>query len=108
MVNELGIIHETSSPKHPKSHGFIECMVQTTKSLIKNVQAATNKALLAYHTTPGPGMSSPAELLFNRKISNNLLIKATSFANEQYRTRKALQQKKVEEHTINMPRTIKN
>ena len=72
MVSELGIAHNTSSPKHPKSHGFIEVMVANAQSLIRKSPKNFDQALLAYRATPlGPNLKSPAEPLFNRKIAHN-------------------------------------
>ena len=33
MIRKYGIAHVTSSPHHPKSHGFIERMVRSVKGL---------------------------------------------------------------------------
>ena len=75
MTNSYGINHVTSSPHHPRSHGFIERMVRSMKALIKKSPEATDKAILIYRSTPlGPQTPSPAELLFKRKIHYNLPI----------------------------------
>lgn len=99
MIEELGIVHITSSPKHAKSHGFIESCVQTAQSLIRKSPNATNKALLAHRTTPlGPGMPSPAELLFNRRISCNLPIQTRGFADDSYREKKTQNEDRVADY----------
>jgi hypothetical protein len=75
LMKDYDILHITSSPHHPQSHGFIERMVETVKALIKKSPRATAKALLAYRTTPQEGQNqTPAELLFGRKILSNLPI----------------------------------
>ena len=75
LIQSYGICHITSSPVHPKSHGFIERMIRTVKSLFRKSPQSTNQALLNFRTTPsGSEMPSPAELLFNRKIQSNLPI----------------------------------
>jgi len=85
MTNENGIIHQTSSPHHPKSHGFIERMIRTVKCIFNK----TNKqqpSLLIYRTTPiGPKLPSPAEILFGRKIQCNLPVHVKSNTTEEQR-----------------------
>ena len=99
MVEELGIVHTTSSPKHSKSHGFIEAMVAVTKSLIRKSPSDTDQAILAYRTTPlGPGIPSPAELFFNRKIGSNLPIRCKGFASDIVRDKISAENRKSEEH----------
>ena len=62
--------HITSSPKFPKSNGFIERQIQAIKrALIKAKQAGRdpNLAMLCLRTTPiNHNLPSPAELLNNR------------------------------------------
>ena len=75
MTKNYGILHITSSPHHPKSHGFIERNIRTVKSLIRKSPKETDIALLYFRTTPPNANSlSPAELLFGRKIQANLPI----------------------------------
>ena len=97
LMNELGIVHITSSPHHPKSHGFIESIVKTVKSLIRKSPKDTNTALLLHRTTPiGHNMPSPAELLFNRRISANLPVKITNTTQDTYQQKRAELQNQVE------------
>ena len=73
LIKSYGITHTTSSPHHPKSHGFIERMIRTTKALMRKTPEDSDRAMLAYRTTPlGPQIASPAELLFGRKIQTTL------------------------------------
>ena len=107
MIDELGIVLITSSPKHAKSHGFIEAMVQIAQSLIRKSPKATSEALLAYRTTPlGPGMLSPAELLFNRKIGHRLPVRSQSFANDQHRDQQSAKYSKSESYYNEHARTL--
>ena len=71
--------HITSSPKFPKSNGFIERQIQTIKrALIKDKQTGRdpNLAMLCLRTTPiNHNLPSPAELLNNRILRSNLIAK---------------------------------
>lgn len=68
--------HVTSSPYYPQSNGFIERMVQTVKNCLKKSKETKQNpqlALLALRTTPvDNSLPSPAELLFNRKVQNQI------------------------------------
>lgn len=71
LMREHAISHITSSPHHPQSHGFIERMIRTVKTLFR--KANLDEALMSYRATPlGPNRPSPAQLMFNRKIQTNL------------------------------------
>ena len=86
MISKFGITHITSSPVHPRSHGFIENAVKTAKSLIRKSPDDISTALLLHRTTPiGTGLPSPAELLFNRQIANNLPVRIKSHTTDQHR-----------------------
>lgn len=97
MVKDYGIAHNSSSPRHPKSHGFIESQVKIAEKLLKKSKDFNmfNDALLSHRTTPlGPDMPSPAELLFNRKIQGNLPIHTKFSGSENIiKTRNANQEK---------------
>lgn len=76
LMNKHGISHITSSPHHPQGHGFIERQIRTVKAVIKKEEKDTDAALLSLRTTPlGPSLSSPAELMFKRKIQNTLPVR---------------------------------
>ncbi|XP_038073055.1 uncharacterized protein K02A2.6-like [Patiria miniata] len=70
------IDHVTSSPRYPRSNGFIERMIQTVKlTLTKAKQSNVDPylALLCLRTTPiDSALPSPAELLNGRKLKDNL------------------------------------
>ena len=86
MLSQFGITYITSSPWHPKSHGFIERAVRTVKGLIRKSGRDTDKALLMLRTTPlGPEISSPAELMFGRVIPSNLPVRARGPVNDMHR-----------------------
>jgi len=64
--------HVTSSPRFPKSNGFVERQIQTVKrTLLKTKQAGRDPdlAMLCLRTTPiDHNLPSPAELLNNRDM----------------------------------------
>lgn len=76
MLQEWGIKHQTSSPHHPSSNGFVERMVGTVKPLMRKAVAAkqdVNLALLRLRTTPvSSRIESPAEIIFGRAIKDTL------------------------------------
>ncbi len=79
LMKKLDIVHVTSSPHHPRSHGFIERMIRTVKTLMKKESQDTDFALLILRTTPsGPQLPSPAELIFGRQVKCNLPLKVTN------------------------------
>jgi hypothetical protein len=75
-----GILHLRSAPYHPQSNGQAEIFVGTFKNALRkigggNTEEAINEFLRAYRSSPNkntPNNSSPAELMFGRKIRNNL------------------------------------
>jgi hypothetical protein len=75
-----GIRHVTSAPWHPASNGLAERAVQTFKTGMKkmsntpgSLEARLSRFLLAYRTTPQTTTgSTPAELLFKRKVRTRL------------------------------------
>ena len=72
FILQWDFIHLTSSPYHPQCNGFAERMIQTVKDRMKK-STDVPKALLLLRATPVRGSDkSPAELLFNRKISTPL------------------------------------
>ena len=74
--------HITSSPKFPKSNGFIERQIQTIKrALIKAKQSGRdpNLAMLCLQTTPiNHNLPSLAELLNNRIFRSNLIANVST------------------------------
>jgi transposase InsO family protein len=75
LMKQTGVLHKTSSPHHPKSHGFVERMIQSVKQLMKKSAKDYYDALLVYRTTPlSTNMPSPSEIVFGRKLQANLPI----------------------------------
>ena len=67
FANEWGFEVAHNNPKYPQSYGEVERAVHTVKRLLKK-EKETEKALLAYRSTPLSCGYSPAELLMGRKI----------------------------------------
>ena len=64
--------HITSSPYYPRSNGLAERMVQTNKRVLHKT-TDFYKSLLLLRTTPiNCYLRSPAELLFNRRLTTIL------------------------------------
>ncbi len=76
FCDQWNICHTTSSPRYPKSNGFIERQIQYIKPIIKKCIASSgdlHRALLNVRATPiSSTLASPAELMFGRKISTTL------------------------------------
>ena len=71
--------HVTSSPRYPKSNGFVERQNRTVKATLKKAKKTNTDldlALLCLRTTPvSHNMDSPGELLCGRKLKANLPVK---------------------------------
>lgn len=63
--------HITSSPYYSQSNGCAEAAVKIAKNLLKK-NDDIYLALLVYHNTPLESGFSPAELMFGRKLRDNL------------------------------------
>ena len=76
FTSEWGIKHITSSPRYPRSNGFIERQVGLVKSVMKKAKEAREDvqlALLRLRTTPiSCRLPSPAEMLFQRRVRDTL------------------------------------
>lgn len=75
FAREWEFEHRTSSPRYPRSNGLAESTVKTIKNLIKKCQQSQGdiyKGLLAYRNTPLACGSSPAELLHDHSLQDNL------------------------------------
>ena len=90
------IVHTTSSPRYPRSNGFIERNIQTVKNILKKAKEAGEDpelAILCARTTPiDAHLPSPAELMFNRKIVGNLPIKIKNCEFSKYSSDKVKEQ----------------
>ena len=69
-LTRLEFKHVLSSPLYAYSNGGAEQVVQTAKNLLKKEDPA--KALLAYHSIPLQGGSSPSDSLFGHLIRSSL------------------------------------
>ncbi|CAB4039758.1 endogenous retrovirus group K member 6 Pol -like, partial [Paramuricea clavata] len=76
FAKDWGFQHDTSSPRYPKSNGFVESATQTVKKTIKKALQSGDDpclALLALRSTPGTVNSpSPAFKLMNRHLRTPL------------------------------------
>ena len=76
FCEQWNICHTTSSPRYPKSNGFIERQIQYIKPIIKKCIASSGDlhlTMLNDRATPiSSSLPSPAELMFGRKISTTL------------------------------------
>lgn len=74
-----GFNHQVSSPRYPKSNGFAERMVQTSKSIIKKCSmdgSDVYMALLMLRNTPrNDVLKSPAQRLFSRSTRTPIPVK---------------------------------
>ena len=83
-----GILHTTSSPRHPQSNGFIERQIRYIKPIIKKCLATggdVDLALLNVRATPlDTTLPSPAELMFGRPISTTLPSRSEKTQTDKY------------------------
>ena len=71
--------HITSSPKFPKSNGFIERQIQIIKRALIKKRSDPNLAILCLRTIPiNHNLPSPAELLNNCILRSNLIAKVST------------------------------
>ena len=79
FYKEWGFQHMTSSPRYPKSNGFIERQVETVKHTLEKARKSgkdPHMSMLCLRSTPiDSQLPSPAELLYQRKLQSNLPIR---------------------------------
>ena len=81
FASDWGFDHVTSSPRYPRSNGFIERAIQTVKATLQKTQQSDGHmdldlAMLCLRTTPIDSViPSPAEMLYGRKLRSNLPVK---------------------------------
>ena len=101
FAKEWDFQHSTSSPRYPRSNGLAESSVKTVKKMMKKC-LATNKdiqqGLLAIRNTPLACGASPAELLMNRRLNDNLPRLPTSNDTIQPPKRNLVAERKVQKH----------
>ena len=74
FAKQYDIKHTMSSPYYHESNGKAECYVRIVKNLLKKQRSNINDALLAYRSAPlCNSKHSPAELMFNRQMKDNIL-----------------------------------
>eukprot|EP00118_Oscarella_pearsei_P021946 m.250166 g.250166 ORF g.250166 m.250166 type:complete len:454 (+) comp40312_c0_seq1:2745-4106(+) len=86
FAKEWGFQLITSSPRYPQSNGKAENAVKTCKEIMKKCKkskADTYLALLDLRSTPSEALgSSPAQLLFGRRLRTRLPMKSTQLQPE--------------------------
>ena len=85
--------HTTSSPRYPQSNGLAESSVKTVKKMMKKCMASgkdIQQGLLTIRNTPLACGASPAELLMNRQLNDNLPRIPTSISTNQPKSRDLL------------------
>ena len=75
FMTAWNVQHTTSSPRYPRSNGLAESMVKSVKKTIKKCVRSKQDiymGLLILRNSPLNCGSSPAQLLMNRKLQDNL------------------------------------
>ena len=96
FLERYNITHQTSSPNHPRSNGFVERMVRVAKKLIDKIGKERKpwiSGLYDYRVTPQSGsIASPLQLLTQRTPREKDLpqLPCTLGAQEMYQTRQEL------------------
>ena len=112
FTNDWDIEHKTSSPNYARSNGFVERMIGTAKPILTKAIAKMEDidlALLRWRTTPiSNKLSSPAELLFDRRVKDTLPAKQLYQSPKKEDTREELQrrQQKEKEHHDDQAREL--
>ena len=95
LSKKMAFRHVTSSPRYPRSNGFIERQIQTVKHVMKKSRQSgqdLDLALLCLRTTPiDSKLPSPAELLNGRKAQSTLLTKIVDTRQDHDEMRERLQ-----------------
>lgn len=93
---DSNIILTTSSPNYPRSNGLAEKSVNICKKMLKKCHYENGNIdmyLLKYRNTPIPDLGlSPAQMLFNRRLKDNLPI-VDSMLNPRLPNKKLLKNK---------------
>ena len=97
LSKKMAFRHVTSSPRYPRSNGFIERQIQTVKHVMKKSRQSgqdLDLALLCLRTTPiDSKLPSPAELLNGRKAQSTLLTKIVDTRQDHDEMRERLQER---------------
>ena len=96
MLQRYNITHQTSSPHHPRSNGFVERMVVIAKKLMDKAGSEGKpwiSGLYEYRVTPQSGsIASPLQLITQRTPREKYLpqLPSTLGAQEMYGTRQEI------------------
>ena len=93
--------HTTSSPRYSRSNGLAESAVKTVKTMIKKCIATNTdvkKGLLAIRNTPLSCGASPAELLMNRQLNDNLPRLPANLTTNKPKRRDLMAEREVQKH----------
>ena len=97
LSKKMSFRHVTSSPRYPRSNGFVERQIQTVKHVMKKARQSgqdLDLALLCLRTTPiDSKLPSPAELLNGRKAQSTLLTKIVDTHQDHDEMRERLQER---------------
>ena len=97
LSKKMAFRHVTSSPRYPRSNGFIERQIQTVKHVMKKSRQSgqdLDLALLCLRTTPiDSKLPSPAELPNGRKAQSTLLTKIVDTRQDHDEMRERLQER---------------
>ena len=77
FLQKYSIMHQTSSPNHPRSNGFDECMVGVAKKLMDKAGKERKpwiSGLFDYRITPQAGsLASPLQMMTQHKLKKKNL-----------------------------------
>ena len=113
FAQEWNFRHQTSSPRYPKSNGFIESMVKSMKKTMRKASKSgqdINLALLCLRATPvDHKLPSPGEILRGNKLSTPLPTKILNNRKdtEEIRNRLAIRQDTMKEYHDRKARPLK-
>ena len=101
FAKEWDFQHTTSSPRYPQSNGLAESSVKTVKKMMKKCLASgkdIQQGLLTIRNTPLACGASPAELLMNRQLNDNLPRLPTTVSTNQPKSRDLLAERSAQKH----------
>ena len=102
FAKEWDFCHDTSSPRYPQSNGLAESSVKTVKLMMKKCLATgkdIQQGLLAIRNTPLACGASPAELLMNRQLNDNLpRVPASTNTNQPPKRRPLMEERNTQKH----------
>ena len=85
FLEELKVLHQTSSPHFPQGNGLAESMVKISKKLIEKAILSGEpwySLILNYRITPiSSKIPSPAEIFYGRKLRSNLSLLPSQMMN---------------------------